>query len=504
MDIKSIVDKLSISYVSDDKIKIIGKTYTMRQFNKFFTVNITKFTDAVDNPEKKLEILNNSDNETYIDKLFTKIIYALKDSMTKKDESTPNSKLFPTSYNYSNHNVIIDITNNEKLVFDKSNVQATDLDYDAFMEWVRTQEKPIRESVMVDTVRGIIEYNPYTTKAIGETVSNERIVPLINAHVTPKWRKKKVHKASYPKEFKDFMSHFLPFEDSRYYVLDWMHNMLTSRNECHLLLHGKKGTGKGTFASICRRLVGAINYKTIDKGFWDNRFNGELKYRRVCYFDEHDITRENKDYFKAYANPSISIEEKGKNVGNDIINHASYIISNNNPQGNYLEMDDRRFSVPEIADRKLEHVFGDEWVEAFVDKIENDDDFIANIGWKLLERKPTWNVHKPFKSEMFYTLVTLALTEWQRKLVERIEKRAHHRIPIEGLKDFLNIKMDIGRAKIERFLDSHVDRDNEYYASIKQDKDRTRWIVPNEKYQPEGNIAPSYEQINTMDELRDF
>lgn len=474
----TISNNYEIAFVSNEKLKVDGIPMTVRQFATWFAKNEYALVQQVDSDRISdvMTALKKYPTKT-MTRTFEYLAKSLRKDIVEDLSEVANSDIFKKLYDYSNHSLVIDVMSGEKLLFNKSLNQATRLDIDSFRDWANIQPKVVREAITEDTVRGAITYNPYDTESVTETILEGQEVSVINSHVFPQWRKREIESPEYPSEFKEFMEHFFPCKESRAYVLDWMHYMLVSRNECHLLLHGKKGTGKGTFSALCRQLVGTMNYKTIDIGFWDNRFNKELKNNRLCYFDEHDITRENKNRLKAYANPTLSIEEKGKNVGADIRNHASYIISNNNAGGNFLEMDDRRFSVPVTAKEKLEIAKGEEWIKEFNDLIEEDELFIANIGKLLLSRKPTHSNYLPFKSDVFYMLVNLSLTEWQRKLISKIEAREYEEFPMEDINSILDLRISVGSAKISSFLENHVDRNNNYYAKVVMRKNK-KYIVP--------------------------
>ena len=86
---------------------------------------------------------------------------------------------------------------------------------------------------------------------------------------------------------------------------------------------------------ICSSLVGPSNYSLIGPEFWQSRFNNELKYKRLCFFDETQITPENVTSIRALTNKYVRIEEKNVNAM-DLENFASHIIANNTDKYNLI------------------------------------------------------------------------------------------------------------------------------------------------------------------------
>ena len=491
--------KQDLKFISDKSINLASRTYTPRQFEKRIQEDANDFTTRFDN-KGKAEFYSLADDgiSKLSDNVFRCIIAGLKNRAVKEVSQVKNSDIFKgDNYSYKNHVLCIDVRTGDKKIYDKTLKEVVDLDVDEWRDWLRDLPKEWVSVIKSETIRGIIEYDPFFPESVTTALFNDRMLNKINAHAVTVWRKASLENPVMPSTAKDFFEFFFPHQESREFVMNWMYWMLTGRNETHLLLHGRKGVGKNTFAAICRQLVGAMHYKLIDVKFWESRFNTELKHRRLCFFDEHNITRDNIAQFKAYANPYLSIEEKGKNVERDIKNYASYIISNNDETGNYLDSDERRFSVPVIAESKLEHNFSKAWVEELVYSIDNDLDFIRNIGWWIIAngRDKRWDAVTPLKSPLFYKLVEGSMSEWQRKLINLLEQREYEEIDMSQLDIILDLKVNVGRAKVQRFLENHTDKDNNYYAEIKQVKSK-RFIVPIGKYTKSLSDSPEEEELD--------
>lgn len=492
---------------SDTTILFNSKTYTARQFEKLLSLTERELLVNL-TPESQLAYLSLTkagEAHKLVDKVFLKINNILLEK-ARQEASDPSIRfnLEGTPYDYSDHFQVIDIETDARHLFYKKKEIMTNLHIDAWKEWLNMIDSNVKKAVLQSTVFGFVTYDPYEMRTIGQVVVNGQSIPQFNAHSFPDWRKTKLENPKLPEKFVKFMDYCFPDAASKKYVLAWMRNMLVDRNQCHLLLHGKKGIGKNTFAMICEKLVGSINYKLIDPKFWEGRFNGELKYKRLCYFDEHDITPDNIGQLKAYANEFISIEEKNVKVEKNYKNFASFIIANNNPSGNFLSSDDRRFSVPVLNSMRMDHALGSEFIVDLYDTIRTDEEFIANIGWWLLENEnKTYDAVTPFKSELFYNLVENALADWQRKLIDLIKSKEYEEIEVSDLSSILSINISIGHVKICKFLENHTDEKGEFYAKVSRGSRKSRVIVPIGEYAIEGSDSVDKGSFFEVD-LSDF
>ena len=474
---------------SDTSIQLDSRTFTPRQFSKFIKDEQSEFIYKLESAESVTLVSIIKDDK--LEKLSDAVFEALKRKSLKiakeKAESGVVLDVEVGNYSYRDHFKVVDIVTDDRMLFNSKLNRITDLSIEAWSDWLSHQDKNAKAAILENTAWGLISFDPYDMAPIKQVNLNEQVISQFNAHVFPEWRKEEIKNATLPEEFENFMDFFLPDEKSRRYVLSWMYWMLIDRNECHLLLHGKKGVGKNTLALICERLVGPQNSKIIDPKFWESRFNGELKYRRLCFFDEHDITEENIGQLKAYANAYLSIEEKGVKVERNYKNFASFIIANNNPSGNFLESDDRRFSVPIISKERLDHAWGRDRVAELYDTINSDDKFIGRIGWWLIQNGASLGFDNlsPLKTDLFFELVENAMTEWQRKLIELIRSRQHTEIRIEEIGIHLNLANPPGHSKLLKFLENTTDKDGDFYAYGKRTRKQGRIIVPSEKYSVE-------------------
>ena len=470
----------TLTYVSSTVVKIGVRRLTPDAFKKRVAIDALEIMKFL-SPGSREDFLNGTYSSDKAFEALTSLAYGkIKEEASKLMDTSVDA-----SYNFAGHRLVVDVRTNEEILFDSTQRACPDANVETWTNWLNRIDKKVKAEIMGMTTIGLIEYDPYNINLKEEAVFNGQQVVRYNAHRTPDWRETEIIDPVLPPLFKEFMTFFLPDLASKQYVLNWLHFMLVDRNECHLLLHGRKGVGKNTLTSICEKLVGVENFKVIDPKFWDSRFNGELKYKRLCFFDEHDITTENINQFKAYANPSISIEEKGVKVERDYKNFASFIIANNNPNGNFLETDDRRFSVPVISTERLDRAWERDKIIKLYDSIENDDSFIANIGWWLIKEggKFGYDALTPLKTNLFYELVENSMPQWQVKLITALRSGEY----VDGIEmDDLSIILDManppGHVKVTRFLDNTTDKEGDYYGRISRKKGEGRKILPHAKY----------------------
>jgi hypothetical protein len=276
--------------------------------------------------------------------------------------------------------------------------------------------------------------------------------------------------------------------------------MLVDRNHVMLLIHGGRGIGKGSLLQIIRQLVGAVNYGEIPSAFFESRFRGVLKYKRVCAFDEIPVERKFINDWKLLPEPHMAIEDKGIELAT-YENHASYIVTNNTEAEVSILGDERKFSVPKCRDtgELVDHIDQDVWEDFVQGILSASTDDLANIGWWLIKhgKSDKYDNRRPFKSDTFYEIVDKALTNWQRGIIIEIERKEWKEINLADIED---VTRGTGRIKIEKFLNVHRDRDGDLYGYIKQMKGGERVIIPHKKYLPDSEEEEEQQQ-DTSDDI---
>lgn len=478
-----------------ENIKLNGSTLTKTAFIKKFIGEEKRMSEHIGERKyinNKLDIKEQGkwEESRAVEEMATALFVQIKKAVSaklKKEIIGGKWKEEIGGYNFANHCPIVDIRGGGVVIFDAQNKKVLkDLDFNAWKLYINSRPKKEREMYNETIKAALIEYNPFTDIDVEKIKYNGQSISKINAHVMPEWRKKEVKNPELPENFKEFMEFLFPHAESLDYVYHWLYYMLVDRNEAYLVLNGNKGVGKTTFAqAICSALVGIENYNLIDPKWWESRFNGELKYRRLCYFDEHEINEDNISRLKAYANSYLSIEEKNVSTQGNLKNFCSYIISNNPTHRVKLEYDDRRFSVPIINTTPINQEFSQEWLDDLHRDLMNTD-YVAQIGFWILKHgnKGNFDNLQPYKSDLFFDLVEKSLANWQKFLVDLISRGEAEQYDIEDWKSPGELG-NTGRVKIENFLASYKDRDGDNYGYLKQASGGRRLIIPADKYQPE-------------------
>ena len=492
--IEAITSQKKLTSSGSNTFKLGATTFTSRQFIRHYleTEDATaKFLGRTNYYPKIAEVAENKGiSEADASKLLAEDVYEAILNKVKHEarkKTTGNTaETASKGYKYENKLPILDRKSSATLLFDAER-KCIDYQtsYDTWMKYRLHQPKEVKDMMSMAVTVADIAYDPYESMEYDlRHVNGQDDVLTINAHVMPAWRKKEIENPKLPKMFKDVLNHlFSGDKDSIEYVLSWLYFAIVERNHCILLLHGGRGVGKGTFQSIACQLVGPANFGLMPSGFFESRFNEPLRFKRVVCFDDFSIKREFMSEWKQLPESYVSIEAKGQDAVT-YKNHASFIVSNNSEDEVALLGDERKFSVPLCEPTvKIEDALGKDEMHQFVRDIADNEEMIANIGWWILKNANTGkytNVH-PFLSEVFYEIADKALTNWQRGIIEEIERCEWKEINLQDIQD---ITKGTGRTKIEKFLASHKDREGDIYGTIRQIKGGERVIIPSDKYLP--------------------
>ena len=486
-------ENFTVALAGTGTLKLNSTTYSSRQFVKKFEslekslanhIGKREFYGAIEDASKKRSITEAEATVVLAELAFQKLTGDIKKAQTEKTKGSTDITKY--GYNYANKVPVIDRRTKARMLYDdKRKCIDYGSDYESWKEYKNIQPKEIKELMNMAVMVADIYYDPFEiAEASLREVNGQKELLTINAHVMPKWRLAEVETPELPKVFDDFMAHLFPDEVSREYVYHWLYFALTSRNYTYLLLHGDRGVGKNTFAIVCRLLLGLENFSFISSGFFDSRFNGELKNIRMGFFDEHDILSEHMSVWKQLPETYLTIEEKGMKP-EQYRNHASFIVANNFEAKIDLLGDERKFSVPILGSLKVDEVLGQDVLEGFLRDLADDGSVIANIGWYILKKykdSNRFNPNKPLITDLFHDIVEKALTNWQRGLIETIETREEDDYELDDLE---NILKGTGRTKIEKFLATYRDREGSSYGYVKQKQGGIRTIIPSDKYAPD-------------------
>lgn len=275
-------------------------------------------------------------------------------------------------------------------------------------------------------------FDPYSLVKLHvvETTSGSRLTH-INKYIEPEWIKvdRSSDEIPMPQVMGDFFNHLLKGNKEQIsYILDWLYLACFKRAETYLVLNGAKGAGKNTLFEIAQGLIGSKYCAIAPKSLGTTTFNAVLRDRRLVLFDEFKFTFDVHQTAKRMINEEQAIERKGIDVGEPTKTFNSFMIFHNSPADMYLERDDRRFSVLDIADTKLNEAFSEEWVQSLIKAFRDpDSNLLSDFGWYLKKRGDRRSLeHKinpmnPYKGEKFYEIVDYHLPVWIRAIINMLE-----------------------------------------------------------------------------------
>jgi energy-coupling factor transporter ATP-binding protein EcfA2 len=309
-------------------------------------------------------------------------------------------------------------------------------------------------------------FNPYTPdltfKCYPDQLGNIETV-AINTAVPPKWM------ALYSKKcepkfrgfIKDLMVHLFPDEVDREKVLDWCHYAVFSRNGTVLCLAGDRGTGKSTFVEILSNLVGLQYSEIVNEAILKDKFNSQFRNKRLIIFEEVALS-DSKDIskIKAWCNAKISIERKGEDAFS-AENFASMVFLLNELRDLKVEPQERRFSIPVIAEENLQSTIPRSAIAEFLAGLRNESEEalheLAEFGLFLRERKPGIKNDEPIKGAHFERISELSLEAWKVKIRDFIREHGEIGIPIPVIDIFSSrLKEDKDKTPQKSTIDNFL------------------------------------------------
>lgn len=316
----------------------------------------------------------------------------------------------------------------------------------------------------------IIFYDP--TQKFGMHEDDQTGLKRFNTSCPQPWKKLDPLDET-PQDFEEFINFFIPNEDERLEVLQWLYSAAFNKNHYALVLCGVKGTGKGIFSTLAKRITAGSSLEAFDApesmGSFSH-FNSSLLNARLCVFDEITINSKNKDRLKRLMNDFATLEGKGVDAQKNVKLWANFIISNNFPLENNLEWDDRRFLVPDLTQVKIEKEWGTEKIDSLLEKIEHSDQFICDvvhyIKSKIKYFRPKTN---PLRTNLFYKIVYFSLTPWQKSLLDfpfktvekkddgysMVELRSFHKMHFKNSDDQDTSKRFPQNQTVSQFLENY-------------------------------------------------
>lgn len=336
----------------------------------------------------------------------------------------------------------------------------------------------------------ITRYDPYDISDNFNLVEYDQgRVYMVNTYSPPKWRKsflKKEEVPDLPDPVWRFMEHLFPVRSSYMYTMKWLYRALVDRNETYLVLNGRKGCGKGVFSAMLKALVGFEHYTEAPSSLLSSQFNSSIDEKRMIIFDEMRVHKSEHTKLKRLINKYQAIEKKGVDAENSKEIYNSYAIMNNDVTDMYLETDDRRFSVMEITDRKLEESMSSEEITTLLEEFEDEDsEIVRQMGFHIFHHWANEENFEPYIGRKFWKLAFYSLAEWQKFLVERVMSKSDEgegysvrTLRREFEKDNSSHPFPRNAQKIEDFLKNYSHEGRGQIAKIERDpEDNKDWLL---------------------------
>jgi len=223
---------------------------------------------------------------------------------------------------------------------------------------------------------------------------------------------------------------FLADEEQRKYVYTWVGHALNTRAKTVLILSGREGTGKTTFATLLKGLINGG--EDNDHGYFckgrlhakSSRFNDEYNVARILFFDEYKLSTDDQmDFLKELVEDDQSREGKFKKR-RTVENTLSILICNNCPNEIMIPpATGRKMSVLDLPKAKMTEVFNEEFRAKLNEEIRNPNS-LAKLYFQLISSS---NLKRYSNDQPLHT-----------KTYEIMTLRAAR----QGIMDFLKIEID--------------------------------------------------------------
>jgi len=269
----------------------------------------------------------------------------------------------------------------------------------------------LRERIVVAFDPGM----PLSWQGNIETTTGPKTFPHYNTYIAAPWtRVTEPDLSIIERDVPDFLEHLVPDKYERNYVIFWLYKLMTGRCQDVLVLIGVQGNGKNLFMELASFVAGEQNSMVGAKAFGKEKFNSEVRKRKLLCLDEYQLSMAHKDAIKCWCNDNITVELKGGDPV-AIKNHCSFIITHNRERSCYLEFKDRRFTAPTLGKHDLFLA----WPEDRIERIFKD-----MLTPEFKEMFPLWvkdyvetndisfPINRPLVTPRFYDLVEVSKPRW--------------------------------------------------------------------------------------------
>lgn len=268
---------------------------------------------------------------------------------------------------------------------------------------------------------GKFEYNPRSINAYIQRGTIYGDETIFNKFLPPSYRVERNLKPKLDPRFINFLEGLF-LESCRSYAYNWLYYSSFKKIPTYLVLVGAGGIGKNLLAEALKRIHGDTNFTKAPSSALDTKFNGHLEDCTMLYYDEckfsagREGANTRKNRLKEWANDYVPVEKKGIDSKNRDI-FCSAIIATNNDSDVHLEQLDRKFSVMELSEERLEKRIGAEDTYFLWEYLDDPDMPDALLNYLQDKIDPDFNPHMEYKGPKFDKLVVSSLYGWQQDLL---------------------------------------------------------------------------------------
>ena len=268
---------------------------------------------------------------------------------------------------------------------------------------------------------GLFEYNPRTLESFHVQRYNGEDITTYNTYLPPGHRLERDKTASLDERFIKFLETFF-LDSCRGYAYNWLYHSTFKKMETYLVLVGAGGIGKNLLAEALKYVHGVTNFTKAPPSALDSKFNGHLRDATMVYYDECRFSSDQygntikKNRLKEWANDFVPVEIKGVDAKNMNI-FCSAIIATNNDSDVHLEQLDRKFSVMELTEERVEKRLGIDDTQFLWDYIKSEEFPDAFLNYLENYLREDFNIYQEYKGDKFEQLVISSLLTWQNELL---------------------------------------------------------------------------------------
>jgi hypothetical protein len=427
-------------------------------FNKSGSIRVNDFSLAGNGLAKKFFNAFLSDRSKYKDihepflilsdkdiiEEVSNVLPSIKDKITSHmqeaeyKEITESSEFEISKDSYLNAVPIVDIgdKNGKSYMFDKVTQRVLPVEEKAWEKLVGSKHANAMREVGYG---GRFNFNPTSLEPFTKIHTSLGTEVEYNTFIPPAFRLERDRSLKLDPIFIDFLNGLF-LDSCKDYAFNWLYHSCFNRVPIYLVLVGAGGIGKNLLAEALKMIHGSTNFIKAPPSALDTKFNGHLQDCTMLYYDECKFsagregvtTRKNR--LKEWANDFVPIEVKGVDAVNKNI-YCSAIIATNNDSDVHLERLDRKFSVMELSEDRLEKRMGLKNTHFLWEYIKTPEFANAFLNYLEDQINPDFNIFVEYKGAKFDQLVLSSLYGWQTDLLDRIQTAQTKYIPLKVLKE---------------------------------------------------------------------